>query len=169
MYLPDFEYYLPATVEEACLTLARSDGNARVLAGGTDLLPNMKNEAMAPKALVSLKEIKGLDGITYVPGRGAVIGARATQNDLANSPLLLERYPSLSEAAHSMANNQVRNRGTAGGNLVSAVPSADLPPILIALDARIILAGPQRTRTIPLEQFFVGPRRLILTLHTVPC
>jgi carbon-monoxide dehydrogenase medium subunit len=64
----------------------------------------------------------------------------------------------VSEAAHSMANNQIRNRGTIGGNLVSAVPSADLPPILIALDASISLVGPHETRTIPLEKFFIGPR-----------
>jgi carbon-monoxide dehydrogenase medium subunit len=158
VYLPDFEYYLPATIEEACLTLARLGGEGKVLAGGTDLLPQMKNELIAPAALVSLKEIKELDRITYVSGRGVVIGARVTHNDLANSPLLQERYPSVSEAAHSMANNQIRNLGTIGGNLVSAVPSADLPPILIALDASITLTGPHETRTIPLEKFFVGPR-----------
>jgi carbon-monoxide dehydrogenase medium subunit len=158
VYLPDFEYCLPATIEEACLTLARLGGEAKVLAGGTDLLPQMKNEAIAPVALVSLKEIKGLNGIAYVQGRGVVIGAKSTHNDLANSILLQERFPSVSEAAHSMANNQIRNRGTIGGNLVSAVPSADLPPILIALNVSITLTGPHETRTIPLEDFFVGPR-----------
>ena len=63
MYIEDFDYYLPATLEEACLTLTRLNGEARVLAGGTDLLPNMKNEVIAPKALVSLKEIEGLAGV----------------------------------------------------------------------------------------------------------
>lgn len=70
MYMPDFDYYAPATLKEACFTLARLDGGASVLAGGTDLLQYMKNEVMAPIALVSLKEIQGLQGITYVPGRG---------------------------------------------------------------------------------------------------
>ena len=163
MYLPDFDYYLPQTLKEACLTLARLGGEAKVLAGGTDLLPQMKNEVIAPGALVSLKEIKGLNGIAYVRDRGVVIGAKATQNDLANSLLLQERYPSVSEAAHSMANNQIRNQGTIGGNLVSAVPSADLPPILIALDASITLTGPHETRTIPLEKFFVGPRCSVIS------
>jgi carbon-monoxide dehydrogenase medium subunit len=158
MYLPDFEYYSPATVKEACLILARLDGVGRVLAGGTDLLPHMKNGTIVPAALVSLKEIRELREIAYVPGRGVVIGARATQNGLVRSPVLQERYPAVCETAHSMANNQIRNRGTIGGNLVSAVPSADLPPILIALQAKVTLAGPLETRTIPLESFFVRPR-----------
>ena len=158
MYLPDFEYYSPATVKEACLILTRLDGVGRVLAGGTDLLPHMKNGTIAPAALVSLKEIRELREIAYVPGRGVVIGARATQNGLVRSPVLQERYPAVCETAHSMANNQIRNRGTLGGNLVSAVPSADLPPILIALQAKITLVGPRETRIIPLESFFVRPR-----------
>jgi len=158
VYLPDFEYYSPATVKEACLILARLDGVGRVLAGGTDLLPHMKNGTIAPAALVSLKEIRELREIAYVPGRGVVIGARATQNGLVRSPVLQERYPAVCETAHSMANNQIRNRGTLGGNLVSAVPSADLPPILIALQAKITLVGPRETRIIPLESFFVRPR-----------
>jgi carbon-monoxide dehydrogenase medium subunit len=162
MYLPDFDYYMPGTLEEAYLTLARLGEKARVLAGGTDLLPQMKNEAIALDALVSLKEVKNLNGITYVQGWGVVIGAKSTHNDLANSIVLKERFPSVSDAAQSMANNQIRNRGTIGGNLVSAVPSADLPPILIALDASITLVGPHQTRTMPVEKFFVGPRCSII-------
>ena len=78
MYLPDFDYYAPATLKDACFTLARLDGGASVLAGGTDLLPYMKNEVMAPTAIVSLKEIQGLQGITYVPDSGG--GHRGQSN-----------------------------------------------------------------------------------------
>jgi carbon-monoxide dehydrogenase medium subunit len=162
MYLPDFDYYAPVTLKEACLTLARLDGGASVLAGGTDLLSHMKNELISPKALVSLRMIKGLDQITYVAERGLIIGAKATHNDLVGSQLLKERYPAVSETARVMANNQIRNRGTIGGNIVSAVPSADLPPILIALDASVVMESPHGTRTVPLEQFFVGPRCSII-------
>ncbi|MDD5007389.1 MAG: xanthine dehydrogenase family protein subunit M [Syntrophorhabdaceae bacterium] len=167
MYLPDFDYYAPATLKEACFNLARLDGDAKVLAGGTDLLPHMKNEVIAPKALVSLKEIQGMQEITYVPGRGVVIGAKATHNALVRSQVLRDRYPSISETAHSMANYQIRNRGTIGGNIVSAVPSADLPPILMALDASVVMAGPHGTRTIPLEQFFVGPRCSVIACDEI--
>ena len=159
MYLPDFEYCRPSTVDEACHLLTRFQGDAKVLAGGTDLLPRMKNELIAPRVLVSLKSIRRMREISHVPGRGIVIGAGAPHNGLMNSSLLQERYPSIPDAAHSMANHQIRNLGTVGGNLVSAVPSADLPPILIALDASLTLSGPTGKRTMPLRDFFVGPQR----------
>src|SRR5271157_4959266 len=124
MYVPDFDYYVPDTLDEACGLLASLGSDAKVLAGGTDVLSKMKNELIAPKALVSLKNIKGIEGITYVPGKGVVIGTRATHNDLVNSD-----------------------------------PSADLPPILIALDAHVTLVGRYGNRIIPLEEFFVGPSR----------
>ena len=162
MYLPDFDYYVPATVKEACSTLAHLNGLGSVLAGGTDLLPNMKNDLTAPTALVSLKEIRGLQEITYVSGKGVVIGAGVTQNGLVRSPVLRQKYLSVSETAHAMANYQIRNRGTIGGNLVSAVPSADLPPILIALQASVVLEGSRETRSIALEKFFTGPRRSVI-------
>ena len=167
MYLPDFEYYAPATVHEACHILARLDGVGRALAGGTDLLPQMKNGIIAPTALVSLKEIRELREIAHVLGRGVVIGALATQNGLVRSPVLQELYPAVCETAHSMANNQIRNRGTIGGNLVSAVPSADLPPILIALQASVTVAGPVEARTIPLESFFVRPRCSVIAFDEI--
>jgi carbon-monoxide dehydrogenase medium subunit len=167
MYLPDFDYIVPTTLEEACLVLNRLGAEAKVLAGGTDLIPQMKNEVSAPKTLVSLKEIKGLKEIGYVPGKGVVIGAGATQNDLATSPVLQARYLSVAEAAATMANNQIRNRGTVGGNIVSAVPSADLPPILMALDASVTLVGPRGSKTILLENFFTGPRCSLISYDEI--
>jgi carbon-monoxide dehydrogenase medium subunit len=174
MYLPDFDYYLPATLNEACDLLVEFGEQAKVLAGGTDLLPQMKNELMVPEVLVSLKAIEGLREINYIQGKGVAIGAGTTENDLVNSKVLRDKFPSISEAAATMANTQIRNRGTIGGNIVSAVPSADLPPILIALRASVTLTGKEKTRVIPLEDFFVGPRRTvihsdeILTEITIP-
>lgn len=162
MYLPDFEYYAPDSLGEACGVLARYGPRARVLAGGTDLLVKMKHDLLAPEVLVSLKNISQLTGIRYVQGRGVVIGSRVTHNELVNSRLLQGRYLSVCEAAHNMANNQVRNIGTIGGNLVNAVPSADLPPILIALGASVTLVGPGGSRELPLEEFFTGPNRSVI-------
>ena len=160
MYLPDFDYYCPDSLKEACEILARFGSRAKVIAGGTDLLSKMKQDLLAPEVIVSLKNIRELGTIQDVEGKGVVIGARATHNDLVDSSILQRRYPSVSEAAHTLANNQVRNRGTVGGNIVNAVPSADLPPILIALDATVTLVGPGGTRTLPLEQFFTGPGQI---------
>ncbi len=157
MFLPDFEYHMPSSVQEVCTLLAEKGPTAKVLAGGTDLLNKMKHGLTAPEVLISLKQLVQLTSIEYVKGKGVVIGARATHNTICNDKLLQDKYLSVCEAAHHMANNQVRNVGTIGGNIANAVPSADLPPILIALGAVITLAGPKGERVMPLEDFFVGP------------
>jgi carbon-monoxide dehydrogenase medium subunit len=162
MYVPDFEYFAPKSVQEACTLLNQLGSKAKVLCGGTDLMVKMKHGLLAPEALVSLKELSELKGIRYIEGQGVFIGARATHNDLMSSPVLNEKYMSVSEAAHQMASNQIRIMGTVGGNIVNAVPSADVPPILIALKATITLAGPQGERTLPLEDFFTGPGKSVL-------
>lgn len=162
MFLPDFEYYAPGSLQEACDLLGRFGPRARVLAGGTDLLVKMKHELLAPEVIVSLKNLSQLTGVRYDQGRGVVIGARTTHNELANSQVLQEKYLSVCEAAHHMANNQIRNIGTIGGNIVNAVPSADLPPILIALGALIRLVGQAGERVLPLEEFFTGPSQSVI-------
>jgi carbon-monoxide dehydrogenase medium subunit len=162
MHLPDFNYYQPETIPDACEILARYGSKAKVLAGGTDVLPKMKQELLAPEALVSLRGISGMSDIEYFPGRGVVIGARSTPNEIVNATVLNESFMSVSEAAHSMANNQIRNMGSIGGNIVNAVPSADLPPILIALGATVVLVGTEGSRTMALEDFIVGPSRTVI-------
>ena len=163
MYLPDFDYYAPSTVAEVCTLLEELGPDARVLAGGTDLLIKMKNGVVAPSALISLKNISELRGVRYEAGRGVVIGATTSPSELMNSPVLHERFLSVSEAAHQMANNQVRNTGSIGGNLVNAIPSADLPPILIALNASLTLTSTITTRVVPVEEFFTGVSCCVLT------
>lgn len=162
MHLPDFNYHQPETITAACELLARYDGKAKVLAGGTDMLPKMKQGLLSPPALVSLKKIGILSTIEYLPGRGVIIGAKTSPNELYNSSLLQEKYLAVSAAAHSMANNQVRNMGSIGGNIVNAVPSADLPPILIALAATVTLESPRGSRTMPLEEFIIGVTRTVI-------
>ncbi|MDD4169397.1 MAG: xanthine dehydrogenase family protein subunit M [Desulfotomaculaceae bacterium] len=157
MYLPDFEYYVPESVTEAYGLLAQFGDRAKVIAGGTDVLTKMKQNILAPEVLVSLKNLNQLAGISYEKGKGIIIGSRVTHNELVNSAVLQEKYLSICEAAHHMANNQIRNRGTVGGNIVNAVPSADLPPILIALGAVVKLVGTGGERTVSLEEFIIGP------------
>lgn len=174
MYIPDFDYYAPKSLQEALRLLADLGPKASLLAGGTDLLHKMKVGKAAPKALISLRNVPEVRGITHVPGKGLVLGALATHNELMESPLLHERYFSISDAAHQMASNQIRNLGTVGGNIANAVPSADLPPILIALNATITLASQAGSRELNLEDFFVEPASSllkegeILTRITIP-
>jgi len=159
--LPDFAYYVPQTPEEAVELLVRFGSKARVIAGGTDLLVKMKQGLVAPEVVVSLKNLDRLKEIGTSEG-GLFIGARVTLNELINSPLIGEKYASIAGAAHQMANNQVRHIGTLGGNLTNAVPSADMPPILIALGAQAQVTGPAGQRTFLLEELFLGPGRTCL-------
>jgi carbon-monoxide dehydrogenase medium subunit len=132
------------------------------LAGGSDLIVKMKAGLLKPSYLVSLKKLGELNGIRHERGVGVIIGARVTHNGLVASPVLRFLFPSVSAAAASMAGYQIRNVGTIGGNLVNAVPSADLPPILLALDTQVRLVSAAGERHLPLEEFFVGPGKTVL-------
>ena len=162
MIIPEFEYVSPKSLPEACALLVQHGDSAKVLAGGSDLLVKMKDGLMKPAYLISLKNLDGLKAIRYQIGTGVIIGARATHNEVMNNSILQGKYRSVCEAAHSMAADQIRNIGTVGGNLVNAVPSADMPPILIALDAQARIVGTTGERTIPLEDFFFGPGKTVL-------
>jgi CO/xanthine dehydrogenase FAD-binding subunit len=157
--LPKFHYVSPKTVEEVILFLAAHAGQAKLMAGGTDLIPGLKRREIAsPAYVVDLKGLPGLSQLSYDPRKGLFIGALATIRAIGQSPLVREKYPSLIQAACSMASPQVRNRATFVGNICSALPSADSAPPLLTLQACVRLQGPKGERTLPLEQFFVGPR-----------
>lgn len=162
MLMPEFEYVVPETLAEACAVLGQFGGRAKVLAGGSDLIVKMKAGLEKPACLVSLKRLHELKGIRHEAGVGVRIGARVTHNELVTSPVLGLWFPSIPAAAASMAGYQIRNVGTVGGNLVNAVPSADLPPILLALNAKVKLVGAAGARTVPIEEFFVGPGKTVL-------
>ena len=162
MYMPDFEYHVPGTLAEACTLLAELGDKATVLAGGTDVLHKLKVGKLAPAHLVSLKRLDEIRDIRYETGRGIVIGALTSHNAIYTSPLLQERYLSLPMAAHTMASNQICNLGTVGGNIVNGVPSADLPPILIALNASIRLVSTGGERSMSLEEFFYGAAQTVI-------
>ncbi|ABB32363.1 molybdopterin dehydrogenase FAD-binding [Geobacter metallireducens RCH3] len=162
MYMPDFEYHTPETLTEACALLDELGEQATVLAGGTDVLHKMKVGKLAPGHLVSLKNLDDLRTISHEPGRGIVMGALTSHNAIYTSRLLQKRYLSLPMAAHTMASNQICNMGTVGGNIVNGVPSADLPPILIALNASIRLVSSKGERTMPLEDFFHGSAETVI-------
>lgn len=162
MYLRNFDCLIPDSVDEACKLLSEYGSKAKVYAGGTDVLVKMKKELLSPEVLVLIGQLPQLKKIEYVSGTGIVIGSGVTHNELVNSKLLNEKYLSVSEAAHQMANSQVRNLGTVGGNISNAVPSADIPPILIALDTTAKIVGTKGERVMPLEDVFTGPNQTVL-------
>jgi CO/xanthine dehydrogenase FAD-binding subunit len=157
MLLPKFDYNAPTTIEEACSLLGLYGSKAKCLAGGTDLLVNLKKKLLAPEQLISLNKIEGLNEATDQKGKGLSIGPLCTAAYLAGSKLIQEKGLALSQGAGRLGSPLIRNRATVGGNLVTARPASDLAPPLLVLGASVILKGPKGERTLPLENFILGP------------
>lgn len=158
--LPPFEYHRPSTIEEAVALLARFGEDVKPMAGGTDLLVQMKNRWASPGHLIALKWIPGLDGIT--DGERVRIGALATHSRIKGSPLIRGWFPILIDALSRLGSQQIRNVATIGGNLCNAAPSADSAPALLALGAKIVLVGAKGKREMGLESFFLAPGKTAL-------
>lgn len=157
-----FDYFAPSSVDQAIALLSQHKGKARPLAGGTDLLPQVKNKLATPAALIDLKKISSLRGISYDAGLGLRIGALTTHTEILTNRDIASHYPVLAQAAGTIGSVQVRNKGTVGGNLCHAVPSADMAPPLIALGATAVIQGSGGQRELPLEEFFTGPNQTVL-------
>jgi len=154
-------YEAPETVERATALLAESAGEARVLAGGTDLLVQMRADVVEPALIVDIKRIAETRAITEDTG-GWRIGAAVTGAELKEHPRLQQVWPGVVEAANLIGSTQVQGRATLGGNLCNGSPAADSVPALIAAGAVATLAGPQGRRELPVEDVMLGPRRLAL-------
>jgi len=157
-----FEYHAPASVAEAVKLLDNYGSEAKVLAGGTDLIVKMKDGSVRPKHVVNLKWIPGLSGIRERRD-GVWIGALTKLRDIERSELVQKRLPVLHEAVRMIGSVQIRNLATLGGNICNASPAADGPVALLALDAKAHITGPSGERTVDLDSFFKGPGRTILS------
>ncbi len=161
--LPKFDYLAPKTIDEALSLLSRYKGKAKVMAGGTDLVPKLKRrELKAPQYIIDLKDIPDLDYIKYDDGSGLKLGALLTIHAVETSPIVQEKFSILSQAAGSMASTQVRNRGTIVGNICNAVPSADTAPALLTLEAKLKIISQKGERIVNIEDFFTGPSETVL-------
>jgi aerobic carbon-monoxide dehydrogenase medium subunit len=155
-------YEAPDTAERAATLLAESAGEARILAGGTDLLVQMRGELIDPALIVDIKRIAETRTITEDAGGGWRIGAAVTGAELKEHPRLKQVWPGVVEAANLIGSTQVQGRATLGGNLCNGSPAADSVPALIAAGAVATLAGPQGRRDLPVEDVMLGPRKLAL-------
>ncbi len=151
-----FEYYEPETVKEACMLLSKLEGQAKILAGGTDLIVQMKKGAITPGHVINIKKIKELDYIVEDKD-GYRLGALTRLSDIVNHAGLQKRLPIISSSAKFIGSTQVRNLATLGGNLGNAAPSADMAPGLLVMEANVSIAGPSENRAMPLDKFFLGP------------
>lgn len=164
--LPKFEYFEPKTIEEACSLLAQHKGEAKVIAGGTDLLFKMKQRRLKPRYLLNIKYIPNLRFINR-DERGLRIGPLATFHEVETSTVIKEDFAILAQAARTVASSQIRNVATVGGNLCNASPAADMVPSLIGLGAEVRIAGLKGERMSPLEGFFTAPGETIMASDEV--
>lgn len=161
-----FAYFEPTTLREAVEILMTADGDTRALAGGTDLVVDMKTGRMKPTAVINLKRIPGLSGIE--PGdEGTRIGALEKVAAIELSSLIQDRHPALAEAAAVLASPPVRGLATIGGNIGRASPASDLAPPLIVHQAIATIEGRDGSRDEPVEDLFVGPGATTLSSHDI--
>jgi carbon-monoxide dehydrogenase medium subunit len=161
--MKSFEFFAAKDSNHAVTLLAQHAANAKVkiIAGGTDLLADLKFAAHGPDVVVDISRADDLKNIT-ITEQGLSIGALVTHTQIMRSPIIRQLFPALVDAAHTIGAVQTRNLGTLGGNLVTAVPSMDSGPTLMALEVIVTVMGNGARRQLPLTEFFVGPRKTIL-------
>ena len=169
-----FDYVCVHSVDEGCRLLAQGNGTAAILAGGTDLLVEIRNHLKAPSLLIDIKGIDALQRMEANVDGPVTIGANVPLNAIVESAALRERYPALAAAAESIGTYQLRNRATLTGNLCNASPAADGAPPLLVLEAEVAIAGPNGSRMLPISSLFAGVKRThlrpgeIVTSVTIP-
>lgn len=172
MYLNDFTYHKPQTLTEACKILEQCKNGAPI-AGGTDILVELKKGLRQNEEIVSLMEIKELKTINE-NGSELIIGACLDHNEVSKSSLIKKRFPALSEAASKIGTHQIRNTGTIGGNLCTGASCCDMAPILIALNASVEIVSSALKRVVSLKDFFIFHKETslkkgeLMTKITVP-
>jgi aerobic carbon-monoxide dehydrogenase medium subunit len=157
-----FAYLEPESIEETLTILSQYQGKSKIIAGGTDLMLQMRNKAIRPEYVVDITRIPGLDYITFDDQQGLRFGALTTIRGLETSVELQKKYPVISQAASQLGSVAIRNVATVGGNLCNALPSAETSQALLALSAQVRIIGPGGERTAPLEGFFTGVGKTLL-------
>ena len=160
--MKNFEYTAPQTLKEAVRLLAEEGPDARVLAGGTDLIVQMRINRHRPDRVVDVKNIPELNELAIRPRKGLVIGAAVPCHRIYDDSEISERYPGLVDAAAIIGGIQIQGRATFGGNLCNSSPSADTTPILIAHGATAQITGPGGKRSVAVEDFCTGPGTNVL-------
>jgi carbon-monoxide dehydrogenase medium subunit len=170
--MQSFKYFPAKTVKEACDLLSQFGEEAKILGGGQSLLTLMKQNFVSPSYLIDIKEISDLNYIRYDEKDGLRIGALATHRSIEKSVVVKEKFFMLAEMERTLASVQVRNWGTVGGNLSHADPASDLAPTLLALKAKVTLAGVDGERVVDLDDFFISyfetvqqPNEILTEIH----
>ena len=157
--LPEFRLIVPSTVDEAIGILGERQEKVRILAGGTDILVEMKCTDRGAETLVKINRLSELNFIAYNSEGGLTIGALTTIRAIADSPVMKQSYPLMIDAARDFANIQIMNMGTIGGNVCNASPAGDFLPCLLAMNAEVVLRSSAGQRDVKISEFFTGPRK----------
>jgi carbon-monoxide dehydrogenase medium subunit len=157
-----FTYLAPQSLDEALAALREHGDGVKLLAGGTDLLVQIKEGGLHPSTVVSLHAVEELKGLRFNEAEGLWVGAGTLMADVAAHPVVRERYTALAEGAGVLGSVQTRNLATIGGNVANAAPSADSVPGLVVFDVVAEARSPDGARQVPLADFFVGPGQTIL-------
>jgi carbon-monoxide dehydrogenase medium subunit len=165
--LPEFDYFKPETASEASLFLIKHSGEARPFLGGTDLFVQMRNQVFAPKYLVDLKGLAGINDITYDPGKGLTVGAAVCMNRVIVHPVVREHYRILADAAESVASYQLRSRATIVGNICNASPAGDTIGACLLLNGVLEICGEGGMRQQSLKDFFLGPGSTVFKMGEI--
>src|SRR5512136_947548 len=155
--LPSFDYVRPESPQEVTRLLLKGNGDARLFMGGTDVFVRMRDGFISPRVLIDVKHLPGMREVRFTKRNGLIVGAAVDMNSLARHPAVVEHYPLLAEALHSVASYQLRTRATMGGNLCNASPAADTAPAALVLEAMLVWYGRRGERCVPLHEFFLGP------------
>jgi CO/xanthine dehydrogenase FAD-binding subunit len=160
--MENFEYIEPKSLEDAVALFAKFKNEAKLLAGGTDLIAALKSGRVKIKYLINLKKIKGLHRIRFNHKEGLQVGALVTWTEILSSQPIARFYPLLREVASVIGCSQIRNMGTIGGNICHASPAADSAPALMVYGAKCLISKRGRDRVIPVEEFFAGVQKISL-------
>jgi len=160
--LPKFDYFAPQTLPEALELLDKYGQEAKLLAGGTDLIVSLRAREQRPKNLIDIKGVKELHQLSYDDKRGLNVGAAVTINQLLQYDGMSRNYRILSEAVSTIGDYEIRNRATLAGNICNASPAADSAPALLVLDAVVNIASRKAKRTVPIREFFAGVKKTTL-------
>ena len=157
-----FNFVAPRTLDDAIQTMADAQGGARALAGGTDLVDQMRTGRKTAALVLDVKKVPEMQRLEYISGEGLHVGAGVSCTRIAEYPPVGEHYPSIRESCLLIGSVQIQNRATIGGNVCNAAPSADTVPPLLTYGAKAIIASPQGGREVLLEEFFLGPGQTVL-------
>ena len=161
--MKELEYFKPQTVQEALSILKEKNGSARMIAGGTDLLVVLRAGRREASVIIDAKAVPELNQLSYDPQQGLTLGAAVPAYKIYEDTEIPKVYPAVGDSASLLGGIQIQSRASIGGNLCNAAPSADAVPSLIVHSAACVIAGPNGTRELPVEEFCTGPGQTVLS------